>query len=247
MDHGETGVAAHIEESRYRLLVESITDYAIYMLDPEGIVASWNSGRAAIQRLRGDEIIGAALFPLLYAGGPCRRVARASAQRGQNRRQVRDGRAGVCARTAAASGRMSSSTRSESPSGELIGYAKITRDLTERKARRDSAAAERRAVPAAGAGRHRLRDLHARHRGLCQQAGTPARSASRDTLPKKSSASISRRFYTEEDARRRAAARARDRRRTEGRFEKEGWRVRKDGTRFWASVVIDAIRDEAAS
>ena len=33
----------------------------------------------------------------------------------------------------------------------------------------------------------------------------------------------------------------------EGRFEKEGWRVRKDGTRFWAHVVIDAIRDEAGS
>jgi len=30
----------------------------------------------------------------------------------------------------------------------------------------------------------------------------------------------------------------------EGRFETEGWRVRKDGTRFWANVVIDAIRDD---
>ena len=35
--------------------------------------------------------------------------------------------------------------------------------------------------------------------------------------------------------------------RATGRFEAEGWRVRKDGTRFWASVVIDAIRDETAS
>ena len=41
-----------------------------------------------------------------------------------------------------------------------------------------------------------------------------------------------------------AAARARDGER-DGRFEDEGWRVRKDGTRFWANVVITAIRDAA--
>ena len=58
---------------------------------------------------------------------------------------------------------MSSSIRSGTPAGELIGFAKITRDLTERSARR-GAAAQRGAVPPAGPGRHRLRDLHARSR-----------------------------------------------------------------------------------
>src|SRR5262249_58322222 len=51
------------------------------------------------------------------------------------------------------------------------------------------------------------------------------------------------RFYTEEDRAAGVPQRALETARTEGRFESEGWRVRKDGSRFWASVVIDAIRD----
>ena len=51
------------------------------------------------------------------------------------------------------------------------------------------------------------------------------------------------RFYTDEDREAEVAqGRARDRARN-GRYEAEGWRVRKDGTRFWASVIIDAIQD----
>ena len=50
------------------------------------------------------------------------------------------------------------------PTGEIVGFAKITRDLTERKAAEDDAPAKPGAVPAAGAGRYRLRHLHARHR-----------------------------------------------------------------------------------
>src|SRR5205085_6532437 len=52
------------------------------------------------------------------------------------------------------------------------------------------------------------------------------------------------RFYTDEDRAVGFPAKALQTARTEGRFEGEGWRVRKDGTRFWASVVIDAIRDD---
>ena len=51
-------------------------------------------------------------------------------------------------------------------------------------------------------------------------------------------------FYTPEDLRDHVPGRAIETARREGRFEAEGWRVRKDGTRFWASVVIDAVRDE---
>jgi PAS domain S-box-containing protein len=51
-------------------------------------------------------------------------------------------------------------------------------------------------------------------------------------------------FYTPEDQRDGVPVRALAMARKEGRYEAEGWRVRKDGTRFWASVVIDAIQDE---
>ena len=53
------------------------------------------------------------------------------------------------------------------------------------------------------------------------------------------------RFYTEEDRNRGLPARALELAAREGKFENEGWRVRKDGTRFWAYVIIDPIRDSA--
>src|SRR6187549_2097413 len=51
------------------------------------------------------------------------------------------------------------------------------------------------------------------------------------------------RFYTPEDQATGLPARALKTAAAEGRFENEGWRVRKDGTRFWAHVIIDPIRD----
>ncbi|MGV3743087.1 MAG: PAS domain S-box protein, partial [Burkholderiaceae bacterium] len=53
------------------------------------------------------------------------------------------------------------------------------------------------------------------------------------------------RFYTQEDQERKLPDHALRRAKEEGRYESEGWRVRKDGTRFWAHVIIDAIRDDA--
>ncbi|WP_336492894.1 PAS domain-containing protein, partial [Methylobacterium nigriterrae] len=55
------------------------------------------------------------------------------------------------------------------------------------------------------------------------------------------------RFYTEEDRAAGIPVRALETATREGRYEAEGWRVRKDGTRFWASVVIDAIRDASGT
>src|SRR5690606_4922241 len=51
------------------------------------------------------------------------------------------------------------------------------------------------------------------------------------------------RFYSEDDRLAGVPSRALDTTAREGRFEAEGWRIRKDGSRFWASVVIDAIRN----
>ena len=45
-------------EERFRLLVESVTDYAIFMLDPEGRIASWNRGAERLKQYKADEIIG---------------------------------------------------------------------------------------------------------------------------------------------------------------------------------------------
>ena len=50
--------ASLTEDSRYRLLIEAVTDYAIYMLDPNGIVTSWNPGAERLKGYTGAEIIG---------------------------------------------------------------------------------------------------------------------------------------------------------------------------------------------
>ena len=55
-------------EERFRLLVEGVQDYAIYMLDPTGVVTTWNAGAERIQQYKADEIMGKALFLLLPTG-----------------------------------------------------------------------------------------------------------------------------------------------------------------------------------
>ena len=74
--------------------------------------------------------------------------------------------------------------------------------------------------------------------------GTPGPSASRATGQRRSSASTSPSFYPQADIDRGWPAHELKVATAEGRFEDEGWRIRKDGSRFWANVVITALRDE---
>ena len=65
--HGHEPPAALADEP-YRLLVDSVNDYAIFMLDPRGIVATWNPGAARVKQYRADEIIGEH-FSIFYPRG----------------------------------------------------------------------------------------------------------------------------------------------------------------------------------
>ena len=100
-------------------------------------------------------------------------------------------KAGASARTARVSGRAWSSTRSSDEAGELIGFAKITRDMTERARGAAGPARGRAALPAARPGRHRLCDLHARSRRPRDQLERRRRAHQGLLRPTKSSASIS--------------------------------------------------------
>ena len=68
-------------EERFRLLVESVQDYAIFMLDPDGNVATWNAGAQRIKGYRADEIIGQHFSRVLSAGGRARRQVRDASSR----------------------------------------------------------------------------------------------------------------------------------------------------------------------
>ena len=120
-------------DGRYRLLVNAVTDYAIYMLDIDGIVSSWNAGARRFKGYEEAEIVGQH-FSRFYTpedratGLPERALAAAREEgkfEGEGWRIRKDG------------GRFWASVIIDpirNRSGDLVGYAKITRDLTERKA-----------------------------------------------------------------------------------------------------------------
>ncbi|MGW9947676.1 PAS domain S-box-containing protein [Rhizobium leguminosarum] len=230
------------EEGRFRLLVDAITDYAIYMLSPEGIITSWNAGAQRFKGYKPSEILGEH-FSRFYleedraAGIPARALATAAEHgrfEGEGWRQRKDG------------------TRFwahviidpiRRPSGELIGYAKITRDLTERRAAeqtiRQSEEQFRRLVQ--GVSDYAIYMLDPNGNVSSWNFGAERIKGYR---PQEIIGRHFSTFYTPEDRAAGLPETALSLARAEGRFEREGWRVRKDGSRFWASVVIDVIRDD---
>ena len=120
-------------EERFRLLVQSVTDYAIYMLDPEGRVTSWNAGAERFKGYSADEIMGQH-FSRFYTEEDLEadipRIALETASRegrfeAEGWRKKKDGSkfwASVIV----------DPVRNEE--GELIGFAKVTRDLSEKRA-----------------------------------------------------------------------------------------------------------------
>ncbi|MBB3352947.1 PAS domain S-box-containing protein [Rhizobium sp. BK049] len=230
------------EEGRFRLLVDAITDYAIYMLSPDGIVTSWNAGAQRFKGYKPSEILGEH-FSRFYvdedraAGVPERALATAVKEgryEGEGWRQRKDG-SRFWAHVVIDPIRH--------PSGELVGFAKITRDLTERRAAeqaiRQSEEQFRRLVQ--GVSDYAIYMLDPDGNVSSWNFGAERIKGYR---PDEIIGRHFSTFYTPEDRAAGLPEKALRVARSEGRFEREGWRVRKDGSRFWASVVVDAIRDE---
>jgi PAS domain S-box-containing protein len=131
-DQDDRLVASSTDDGRYRLLIEAVTDYAIYMLDREGIVISWNPGAQRFKGYEASEIIGQH-FSRFYSeedqnsGLPQRALetARRTGKFESEGWRVRKDGSQFWAFVVIDPIR--------SRSGEVIGYAKVTRDLTERK------------------------------------------------------------------------------------------------------------------
>ncbi|HZP65091.1 MAG TPA: PAS domain S-box protein [Rudaea sp.] len=229
-------------QERYRLLADPIADYAIYMLDENGRVASWNARAQRFKGYEAREILGEH-FSRFYtdedrrAGLPEQALS-AAAERGHFESEgwrVRKDGARFWAHVVV--------DPIVDANGSVVGYAQITRDLTER----------RRAVDALHQSEEQFRRLV---QGVTDYAifmldpagNVSSWNAGAQRIKGYSVNEILGRhfstFYTEEDRRSGVPARALETAAREGRYEKEGWRVRKDGTRFFANVVIDAIRDD---
>ena len=68
--------SASTDDSRYRMLIEAVTDYAIYMLDPQGLISSWNAGARRFKGYEESEIVGENFSRLAVHLGPCPRHRR---------------------------------------------------------------------------------------------------------------------------------------------------------------------------
>jgi PAS domain S-box-containing protein len=225
----------------FQLLVSSVRDYAIFMLDPEGNVATWNSGAQQIKGYMPDEIIGRH-FSAFYteedvrSGKPARELALAREQGSVEDEGWRVRKDGT---------RFWSNviiTAVYDARGELRGFAKVTRDIT---ARREAEEELRQSTEVFQLLVSSVRDyaifmLDPEGNVATWNSGAQAIKgfAPEDIIGRHFST-----FYTEEDLATRKPERELEIARAVGSVKDEGWRVRKDGSRFFASVLITAVYD----
>ncbi|VWX54026.1 diguanylate cyclase [Novosphingobium sp. 9U] len=233
----------HLTNERLQLLVGSISEYAIYMLDPEGRVVTWNAGAQRFKGYFADEIIGQH-FSCFF------------------RREDRDaGLPGRALRIAARDGRFEAEgwrVRRDGSEfwahaildpirdddGELLGYAKITRDITEVRKREqalfDSEVQFRMLVQSVRDYAIYMLDIDGHVTSWNLGAETIKGYKWSEIVGQHFS-----RFYTHDDQASGAPTLALQTAFDTGKFEAEARRVRKDGSPFWAHVIIEPIYNDA--
>jgi PAS domain S-box-containing protein len=224
----------------HELLIQGVVDYAIFMLDPNGRIVTWNPGARKIKGYTAEEIIGEN-FSRFYT--------------------KEDREAGIpekALQLAAETGRFTTEAwrcRKDGSQfwamvvidpihrdGKLIGFAKVTRDMTEqRQAQLAALESERRfRLLVQAVTDYAIYMLSPEGRITNWNAGAERIKgfAASEIVGEHFS-----RFYAPEDVDAGLPQKALEIALREGRHEAEGWRIRKDGSRFWAGVVIDAIYD----
>jgi PAS domain S-box-containing protein len=229
-------------EERFSLLIDSVRDYAIFILDPDGNVTTWNVGAARIKGYEADEIIGRH-FSVFYPeadvrAGKCERELELAARDGRFEDEgwrIRKDGSRVWANVVI--------TALRDRAGTLVGFGKVTRDLTERKVAEERRRAEeqRFALLVSSVKDYALFILDPSGNVATWNAG--AEHIKGYTAQEIVGSHFSR-FYPEDDVRAGKCEHELTTAARDGRFEDEGWRIRKDGARFWANVVISAIRDD---
>jgi PAS domain S-box-containing protein len=231
------------DERRLALLVHAVVDYALYLLTPDGVIVSWNPGARRLKGYEESEIIGrhfsCFFMPEDQEGGQPKIALEIAAKEGrcesEGWRVRKDGSQFWALAVLDA-------IRDEN--GELLGFVKITRDMTERHdaAKRQVETERRFRQLVEGVVDYAI--FHLDPNGTVSSWNAGAQRIKGYT-PDEIIGSHFSRFYTEEDRAAGVPDNALETARRSGKFEAEGRRVRKDGTQFWASVVIDAIRNEA--
>jgi PAS domain S-box-containing protein len=239
-EQGPGGIA-HETGELHRLLVESVQDYAIFALDPQGYILSWNPGAERFKGYTSDEIIGKH-FSIFYpqeriaTGFPefeLREAARTGRFEDEGWRIRKDG-------TRFWASVVITSLRDST--GTLVGYAKVTRDLTERRAAEEALrlSEERFRLLVQGVRDYAIFMLDPTgHVATWNEGAQRIKQYSADEIIGKHFSIF---YPPERIAEKFPQYELKEAERT-GHFEDEGWRIRKDGSRFWANVVITALRD----
>ena len=229
---------------RFQLLVDAVVDYGICMLDLQGYITSWNSGAQRIKGYTAEEIIGQPFSRFFTPEDQASRLPEkilseaTSVGRFESEGwRVRKNGTRFLARATV------QAVRDER--GELIGFAKITRDITESVAAQKSLleSESRFRLLVKGVVDYAIYMLDPS--GVVTNWNTGAERMKGYSADEIVGQHFSK-FYPKEDRLAGLPERVLRQAEREGRFEAEGWRVRKDGSRFWASVVIDAIRRPTA-
>ena len=230
-------------DERFRLMVESVRDYAIFMLDPNGCIMTWNKGAERLKQYSADEIIGqhfSKFYPPedLAAGKPQRELEIAIAEgrvEDEGWRLRKDG-----SRFWA----LVVITALYDSEGKLTGFGKVTRDLTERRATEEQLRASeeqfRLLVDRVEEYAIYLLDPTGRIMSWNNGAEKIKGFAASEIIGKHFSC-----FYTAEDVAAGLPQRNLDAAARLGHIRDQGPRVRKDGSRFHADVVITALLDDS--
>ncbi len=230
-------------EERFRLLVDSVRDYAIFMLDPQGHVLTWNAGAERFKGYRANEIIGGH-FSRFYTpedlarnlpADELRIASEVGAFEDEGWRVRKDGSlfwANVVI------------TAMRDESSELIGFAKVTRDLTQRRNHENALrqSEERFRLMVEGVSEYAIFMLDVNGHVASWNVGAQRiKGYSADEIVGQHFSifyppDVKDSGWPEHELREAA---------DKGHFVDTGWRVRKDGTTFWANVTITAMRDES--
>lgn len=229
-------------EELFHLMVESVQDYAIYMLDVSGHIVTWNTGAERIKGYKAEEITGRH-FSIFFAQDdiehrrPDIELDNAILKghfEDEGWRVRKDGSqfwANVVI------------TALKDRTGRLRGFSKVTRDITERKEAEEILrnSEERFRMMVTAVQDYAIYMLSADGKVMSWNAGAQRLKGYRaeEIIGKHFST-----FYNQDVIEQGKAARGLQIAAVEGRFEDEGWRVHKDGPQFWANVIITALRDE---
>jgi len=232
-------------EARYQLLVDSVTDYAIYMLDPEGRVATWNLGAERLKGYKAEEVLGQN-YSIVFlpedaaAGLPARELA-ITAREGrfetQAWRRRKDGTKFWALVTM---------TAIRDPNGELHGFAKVTRDLSVQKAAEEATRQFSKRIAqyqfiVENIGEFVLYTLDAE--GRFTSWGSALEKSTGYTAAEMLGQEYSL-CSTEEDRQAGVPGRELEEAARTGRCASDVWRASKDGSLIWATGVIASLRGD---